>query len=122
MGTPLTHCWVKRSRTRFQSVHKVAWLRLEPAVFGGGYSCGDSAPAYRSEGRGFDPAPGPQLVLFTLGKGVSHLFPLSTEQYLGWVPGHWQMTDLVRLLSVLAFRALGILVWFTGSLDCAQSP
>ena len=57
----------------------------------------------------------PQLVLFILGKGVSLCFPMSTQHYLKWVPGHRQMADLVRLLNVLVLLALMTFVCYQGS-------
>ena len=46
----------------------------------------------------------PWLLLFILRKEDLLLFPLSTQQYLKWVPGNRQLKDLVRVLSVFALR------------------
>ena len=54
-------------------------------------SCGVRAFDCQSRGRRFDPCP--QLVLFTLGKGDWLLLPLSTQQYLKWVPGTWTANE-----------------------------
>ena len=46
-----------------------------------------------------------QVILCILGKDTLPLLPLSTQQYLKWVPGYRQLKDLVRVLSVFVLRA-----------------
>ena len=61
----------------------------------------------------------PWLLLFILGKGDLLLLPMSTQQFLKWVPSYRQLKDLVRVLKCIRLRAWVHFLCFLGCWDGA---